>query len=266
MNALQSQGKSVGEKLRLLRRNRGLTLQDTCVSLNISPPTLSRIERGEKEIDRQTLQSATQAYQLTPWEAYDLWTTAGMVPDLPGQSTTPAINMQTFAQSLLHAIPYPACLLDAMGYIQAWNHQLAHIHILPSARSQPIHLMDGVFAEQTRQELDLLWDQYAWRMVGFFYHRTLPIARQTSFLALINTLAKRYGTAFLSRWREVQRIGCTPHESNQPYIIPCLTQEGIIEFLMMRSIIHVPADHDLITLIPMNAISRERYQRYCAQT
>lgn len=265
MSVSYPQRKSVGEKLRLLRRNRGLTLQDTCASLNISPPTLSRIERGEKEIDRQSLHRATQAYQLTPWEAYDLWTTAGMVPDLPLPST-PTPNIQTFAESLLHTIPYPACLLDEMGYLHAWNPELDRIRLFSPTLNQPIHIIDCVFAEQNRQELGMLWDRYAWRMVGFFYHRTLPIAHQPSFCTLIDLLTKRYGTTFLGRWREVQRIGCTPYESNQSYVIPYITHEGPIEFLMMRSVLHVPSQYDIITLIPINAVSRERYQRYCAQS
>ena len=255
-----------GQMLRKLRHQRGLTLKQAAAALNTSPPVLSRKERGEDVIERQDIRFAVKSYQLTAWEAYELWTAAGFIPELSLISEH-IYNLHEQTELLLQNIAFPAFVMDSLGYIRAWNQDIEAIWA-PSAAQQGrhrLHIIDDLFSPRLRERLGPGWEAYVSQSLKIFYHKTLRIANEPEFRALIETLHARHGAEFVRKWNEAQNGRGDPLAPDAgATIVVHDSPSGPIEYLVMQTLFQLPQQYELITYVPFGDANQERYRHFKA--
>ena len=62
--------KLVGEQIRALRKNKGLTQEELASRSNLQIPYVSDIERGERNISLETLDKIIEALEIAPIEVF----------------------------------------------------------------------------------------------------------------------------------------------------------------------------------------------------
>jgi transcriptional regulator with XRE-family HTH domain len=253
---------AAGQVLRHLRHRRGLTLKQAAEGLHTSAPVLSRKERGEDTIERHDIRLAVRSFQLSPWEAYELWTSAGFLPE-PGLPLEPASDLQSLAERLLPHIAFPAFIMDSLGYLRAWNQDFEAIWEPSRAERAPVHLVDDLFSQRQRQRLGDLWEGYAAQTLKIFYRKTLRVASDPAFRALLDDLHSRHGDEFVQKWNQAQQtsaglplaseVGGTVVLHDSPF--------ESIEFLIVQSIFQLPQEYDLIVYVPFGGANHDRYRQ-----
>lgn len=257
---------AAGYLLRKLRHQRGLTLKLAAAALNTSPPVLSRKERGEDVVERQDIRFAVKSYQLTAWEAYELWTAAGFLPE-PTPISERIHNLHEQTEALLQNIAFPAFVMDSLGYIRAWNQGIEAIWAPSSAQGGPqsLHIIDDLFSARLRERLGHGWEAYVAQSLKIFYHKVLRIANDPEFRMLMETLHVRHGAEFARKWNEAQSSsnGIASADSG-PTIVVHDSQFGPIQYLVMQTVFQLPQHYELITYVPSDAANQERYQQFKA--
>lgn len=257
---------AAGALLRQLRRQRGLTLRQAAGLLSSSPGTLSRKERGIDAVGRHDVIAAIAAYQLTPWEAYDLWILAGYLPE-PAHSLAHLVDIRAFAQPLLLGMPFPAFVADALGYLRAWNAGFEAIWQANQAGLTRIHMVGALFAPRQRARLGALWEPYVLQALQVFYRRTRLIAHDLRFRALLAELQAQ-DADFARLWEEAQRraIGVAPVPliERTVVVVPHNSPEGAIDYLVLQSVAQLPQPYELFVYVPFGRESAQRYERFRA--
>lgn len=264
--------RNVGDTLRTLRQQRDLTLREVAQLIGISIATLSRIERGEKEIKRSALERIIQAYQLHSWDTYQLMAAAGFIPEpstpkpsLPRMGTL--YTLHDLVEQMLLPMPSPGCILDRYWYVKAWNHDFEAIRPLSRLPVRPVHVVDSLFMNEVQERLGDVWESYMLRVIHFFSCRICTIADEQQVQQVIDILSRRYGTTFTNAWHQVQHM---PHASDtllsqtEDQAILCGTPYGIIKFLLMRNVFSLDHEYELITLVPFGVESEMCYQQFKA--
>ncbi len=255
---------AAGMLLRQLRLQRGLSLRQASRLLLTSPAALSRKERGIEVVSRHDVSAAIKAYRLTLWEAYDLWTTAGYLPE-PARLPARSVEFCAFAQTLLARIVFPAFILDTLGYMMAWNEGIETIWQPSQAGTSRIHLVADLFAPRNRTRLGVRWEPYVLEALRVFYHRTRFIAHDPAFHALLAELQAQHGAEFGRLWEEAQRravgdASLTPIDLNV-VTVTYDSPEGLIEYLVLRSMVQLPQPYELHVYVPFGHESEQRYRR-----
>jgi transcriptional regulator with XRE-family HTH domain len=253
---------AAGQILRRLRRQRGLTLTEVAASVGISVPVLSRKERGEQAIEREDIRVIIEQFRLSPWEAYELWTGAGFVPEPVELPIQPA-NLRTFANTFLLKIPFPAYIITPLGYLLAWNQEFETLWA-PSQRGiKPLHLLDIIFTTQVHADMVSDWEHYVWQVLHMLYQWTLRRGNEPRFGWLLKTLSERYGAAFDKPWQQMQSSASLRARvaSYREMLVPQHTSAGTITCLALRGVSHVPQEYELIVLVPFGPESHKRYRR-----
>lgn len=62
--------KSVGKKIQIIRKSKGLTQERLAELIGIETPSLSYLETGKYSPSIETLQKLSDALQVQPWEFY----------------------------------------------------------------------------------------------------------------------------------------------------------------------------------------------------
>jgi transcriptional regulator with XRE-family HTH domain len=255
---------TAGQVLRNLRQQRGLTLKQAAAALHTSAPVLSRKERGEDAIERHDIRLAVRSFHLTPWEAYELWTSAGFIPE-PALPLERAYDQRELAQALLPNIAFPAFIVDVFGYIGAWNQGIEAIWAPSQAESPRIHVVDDLFSARLRARLGARWEPYVARSLKIFYHKTLRVANQPAFKALLEELYARHGEEFVRKWNEAQNgIGSALPSDISGTIVVHESPVGLIEYLVTQSVFQLPQEYELIVYVPFGADNQERYRMFKA--
>lgn len=188
--------------LRRFRQRNDLTLQQASHLLDTSPAALSRKERGEKPVLRADIRNAIDAYELTPWEAYELWLAAGFVPEQRKPHLSPK-SVCELVRPLLSSITYPAAVTDGVGYIKAWNSEYEALWQLADTVPEP-HCIEQLWQ---RKELFLSyesWSCYALHALKLFYSKTLRATGKAELETVLKRLRDIYGEEFTSRWDRAQ--------------------------------------------------------------
>lgn len=253
---------TVGQKLRQLRRQRGLTLKETSSSLGMSAPVLSRKERGKQAFERREIRAIIERFGLTPREAYELWLMAGFIPEA-ANTPVASTNVRAYARRYLPMLGFPAYILNVAGYLVAWNQELETIFRLSRLGIRPLHLLDMAFAPPEPEQAIESWERYQWQMVQMV-HRWLPrMASDPHLGRLLDMLSQRYGTAFEQCWQSLQNNDAGQH--NEPasgaLLVPLVSPAGIITSLALRSVVPVPQDYELVVLVPLGKENQARYQQ-----
>lgn len=255
---------SPGQILRRLRKQRGLTLKEAATLLNSSAPVLSRKERGQEAVERLDIRLAIAAYELSPWEAYTLWTEAGFIPE-PTLPPAQQYDLRQFAESLLLRVAFPAFILDTLGFVRAWNQGIEAIWRPSESQNERIHIIDDLFSPRLRQHLAERWDPYVVQAMKVFYHKTLRVANDPAFRDLIGHMIRAHGADFVAKWNQAQESASGPPPlppidmgaTVVPYDSPC----GPIDYLVMQTTFHFPQEHDLIMYVPYGKPSQERFEQ-----
>lgn len=235
--------KAAGKMLRKLRQQRQLTLASAAAMMKTSAPVLSRKERGQDAIERLDVRRAIAAYNLTPWEAYELWAAAGFIPEptLPHPHT---YNLRELAEALLPNLPCPAFITDELGYVRAWNQGIEEIWQASQAQSERLHVIGYLFSEQVRTLLGERWDPYTTHAMRVFYTKSMRILNDPAFRDVLNHLVKQHGDTFINKWNAAQQgewneerlpsvdMGGTIVTHNSPF--------GMIEYLVMQALFNFP--------------------------
>jgi transcriptional regulator with XRE-family HTH domain len=260
---------SAGQILRVLRHQRGLTLKQAAVSLHTSAPVLSRKERDSDAIERQDIRLAVRSYQLSAWEAYQLWTAAGFNPE-PSAPAERSHDARDLAEALLPGIAFPAFIGDTLGYVRAWNQDIEAIWSTSQSlveRRRP-HIVDDLFSPRLRARLGQRWDAYVAQSLKIFYHKTLRVAHEPAFRALLDELNDRHGAEFVRRWNAAQdrRNGHTalPQAGLGGAVVVHDSPFGVIEYLLTQCVFQVPQEYELLMYVPLGEANQERYQRFKA--
>jgi transcriptional regulator with XRE-family HTH domain len=253
---------AAGQILRRLRQQRGLTLTEVAASVGISVPVLSRKERGEQAIERKDIRAIIEQFRLSPWEAYELWTGAGFVPEPVELPIQPA-SLRTFANTFLLKIPFPAYIITPLGYLLAWNQEFETLWT-PSQRAiKPLHLLDIILSTQVSTRMASAWERYVRQALHMLYQWSLRRGREPRFDWLLKTLSERYGAAFDKPWQKMQSSASLRARvaSYREMLVPQQTSAGTITYIALRGVSHVPQEYELIVLVPFGAESHERYQQ-----
>lgn len=255
---------TAGQILRTLRHQRGLTLKQAAAVLHTSAPVLSRKERDGDAIERQDIRLAVKSYDLSAWEAYQLWTAAGFLPEQQ-QAAERAYDLRELAEALLPEIAFPACIMDVLGYLRAWNQGIEAIWAPSQGEARRTHIVDDLFSARLRGRLGARWEAYVAQSLKIFYHKTLRIATQPAFRALLDELHRRHGDEFVRKWNEAQKGGNGLHQPDVGGALavhesPC----GAIEYLLMQCALQLPQDYELLMYVPFGAASQERYRQFKA--
>ncbi|MCS6881771.1 MAG: helix-turn-helix domain-containing protein [Oscillochloridaceae bacterium] len=257
---------AAGALLRQLRCRRGLTLRQAAGLLSSSPGALSRKERGIDAVGRHDVIAAITAYQLSPWEAYDLWLLAGYLPE-PAHSPARLGDVRAFAQPLLLRMTFPAFIVDALGYLLAWNAGFEAIWQPSQAGPGRIHMVGALFAPRQRARLDTLWEAYVLQALQVFYRRTRLIAHDPAFLALLADIQAQYAE-FEPLWKEAQHraigVASVPLIERTVVIVPHDSPAGSIEYLALQSVVQLPQPYELFVYVPFGQESERRYDHFRA--
>jgi hypothetical protein len=116
-----------------------------------------------------------EAYRLDQWEIYALWTAAGFTP-APGSPSTHQHDLHELATLLLTALPFPACMVDSLGYLVAWNQGIEAIWSPSRADRAHIHVLDDLFSSRLRHKLGEKWEAYVLLALRLFYHSRCFVA------------------------------------------------------------------------------------------
>jgi transcriptional regulator with XRE-family HTH domain len=257
---------AAGQLLRRLRQQRQLKLREIAPKLHSSIATLSRKERGEEEIERSDVQRAIEVFQLTPWEAHQLWTAAGFIPEI---DLLPAheYDLRAFAEAMLAQLYFPAFIMDAIGYVQAWNQGIEAIWA-PSQSVPHPHVISDLFSERVRTSMGDQWAGYVQQSLAVFYHKTLRVANDPAFRQLLADLVEAYSDEFVSLWNAAQqydylRNGALPLELGGT-VVRYPSPVGLIEYLVMQSVFQFPSRYELYLYVPLGAENQARYAQFQA--
>ncbi len=258
---------TAGQVLRRLRKQRNLTLTQAARQLGTSTPVLSRKERGQDEIKRIDIRAAITVYQLSPWEAYELWIASGFIPE-PTLPVARNYDLYELAETLLPHIPFPAFIMNVPGYILAWNQEIEAIWSLSLSENKQVHIIDELFSERIRQLLGIRWEQYVSQALKVFYNKTFRIANDPTLRHLLDHLCRRHGETFIRKWNEAQSayavdaklspldMGATVVMHDSPY--------GMIDYLVMHMTFQFPQEYEVTMYVPFGAQNQKRYQRFKA--
>ncbi|GEM_PF-2286459 len=251
--------------IRQLRRQRKLTLARAAAIMRTSAPVLSRKERGQDNIERTDIRRTIEAFQLTPWEAYELWLAAGFIPE-PTVSQPRACDLRELAETLLPHLPCPAFIIDELWYVWAWNQGIEEIWQVSQTDSEYLHVLDDLFSERVRGLLGEDWDRYITQAIRVFYNKTIRISNDPAFRELLTFLVERHGAAFIDKWNAMQRgeymnewlppvdMGGTLVTHNSPL--------GPIEYMVMQALFHFPQSYELVMYVPFGTANQMRYQQF----
>ncbi len=264
---MQTPPMSAGQLLRRLREQRNLTQQHAAKLLSTSSPVLSRKERDQDEIEREDIRLAIQAYDLSPWEAYELWLAAGFIPE-PTLPAARQYDLRAFAETLLPNLPFPAFIADVLGYIKAWNQGIEAIWGASQAEGTQIHVLRDLFSARVREKLGARWQPYILQALRFFRLKTTRFANDPQFRTLIQSLKTQYGEEFEALWNEAQATGDTPllpPVDAGGTIVQYESEHGLINYLVVQAALQFPQAHELTLYVPFAAEDYARYQRFQAE-
>jgi transcriptional regulator with XRE-family HTH domain len=254
-------GISAGQLLRVFRLNRGLTLREAAALLNTSYPVLSRKETGQDELRRPDINSAIDGYKLNDWEAHQLWTSAGFIPD---KLIAPAPYRLGDLTPLLEAMTHPAYISDVLGYILAWNLGAEWLWAASQAE-EPIHFLDDLFSDRQKKRLGERWESYIARGVTIFYERTLPYANDPKFHELLKRLEARHGAPFIEKWIAVLK-DAKASEASQPQasdgsgvVVEHASNGSMIRYVVSLVVFRNTQYYDLVMYVPLGEENQERY-------
>lgn len=259
--------------LRRVREQLNLTQKDAAAAMDISPSLLARKERGESPVERVDVRNAIEVYNLAPWEAYELWLSAGFVPEKT-VAPMPVQDVAPLAKNMLGNMKYPASLLDAAGYIHAWNdpyekivrvrNVLANLQKKEGRSTTQVHIIDLLFSSHIRECLQDGWETFADQAIGRFYRRTLRIANEPFFPSLIERLKAQYGSELIRQWNTAQTYK-PPVEGDfqeQHHIAIGYPPEfGEIRFLIMQSSFYDSPSWELNVYMPLGEDSQQCYDQ-----
>lgn len=261
----------------LLRRFRlriNLTLEQASPLLDTSASALSRKERGEKPLERTDIRNAIDAYNLTPWESYELWIAAGFVPEQRKPFLTHT-SMCEMVRPLLSSVTYPAAITDQVGYIKAWNGAYEAIWKLADTVPTPHHI-EEIWRRKELFTSHESWDRHALHSLKLFYHKTLRATGKPELENVLKYLRTIYGEEFTERWDQAQShvgafsfINDSAQKSNSlldTYGVTLQHHSGhtddantSLEYLFMQSMVESLADYEMTIYLPFGAINQKRY-------
>jgi transcriptional regulator with XRE-family HTH domain len=259
--------KAAGKMIRQLRQQRGLTLARASAIMRTSAPVLSRKERGQDNIERTDIRRTIEAFQLTPWEAYELWLAAGFIPE-PTLETPSTYDLRELAEALLPHLPCPAFIIDELWHVWAWNQGIEEIWQVSQADSEYLHVLDDLFSERVRGLLGEEWDRYISQAMRVFYNKTIRISNDPAFQQVLTNLVERHGDAFKEKWNTMPwgkyvdkslppvDMGGTMVTHNSPF--------GPIEYIVMQALFHFPQSYELVMYVPFGIANQSRYQQFRA--
>lgn len=106
-----SQRKQLGAALRSFRRDAGIDREDAAEVIEVSPATMTRIERGETRLKRQDVLALADAYDIPEAERDALLEMLretrmrrGQYPAIYSVKTRSALDMETDASEILYAL------------------------------------------------------------------------------------------------------------------------------------------------------------------
>ncbi len=256
--------KAAGQTLRRLRQKYGLTLQEAALHMGLSVSALSRKERGLDQIRRGDIQRASRAYDLVPEEVYHLWMSAGFIPEAisPAQGRDQVCSI---GARLLEDLALPAFILDILGYIRIWTHEIEAIWSLSQIAGEHIHLVDVLFGHTTRRTVADDWDAYVVHMIKLFYLRTLHVSNDPTFRELLHSLRRKYGELFIEKWNRAHSEGpgkTTAAAHVSVVVMRQASEYGAISYMMSQSAFYYPPHYDLISYVPSDMTSLERYEQF----
>jgi transcriptional regulator with XRE-family HTH domain len=258
---------TAGEMLRALRRRRNLTLAQAARLLHTSAPVLSRKERGGA-LERADLHAAIDAYELDPWESYQLITAAGFLPG-SFSLTDGSGSVRRFAESVLANIVYPAFITDELVYVRAWNQPMQIIYSL-AADGRPVHLIDILFSETVRTRLGASWTAYSGQAVRIFQLKTLNVRPRADYARLIQAYETKYGPEFTSIWESADAVtqmtvtGLSPQTGIETVTVHHESPLGAIDYLVTNAAWHFPQPYELNVYVPYGAANAVRYADFGA--
>lgn len=258
---------TAGQTLRQLRLQRGWTLKQMADSLGMSAPVLSRKERGAQPLERKDIRAIIAHCRLTPYEAYRLWLSAGLIPDNlePPRS---ARLLRVYAEHLLPLMPFPACVITRLGYILGWNSEYEALFEVSQLPLAPLHLLDIVFAQEARANAPRSRAAsvtiYSEQVLALCYREASRLMSDPRLEQLLQLLSHRYGAAFDARWRSLQaKSAGTLADSTPPTVVQQHTAGPVIYFALHDRLM-LPEDGGLVILVPANQDSFTRFQQFCA--
>jgi len=259
---MRDYNRDAGRMLRTLRQQRGLTLKQAASRLQTSAPVLSRKERGQDAIERQDIQLAIVVYQLDPWEGYALWVVAGFMPEqAPPNSSA---DLHTVAEMLLTNLLFPAFINDGLGYLHAWNQPIETLWAPSQTGTARIHLLDCLFSTYVRNKLGELWASCIGHALHVFHHKTMHMAGEPEFHALIYALATKYGEVFIAKWHEARQNNNTPMATDG-LIVQCASPVGPIDYLVLQTTFQTSPPNELIVYMPWGAENQARDEQFRSQ-
>lgn len=264
---MKSYALSGGAMLRQLRKKRHLTLQHVASRFSTSVASLSRKERGVEVVNRQDIRNAVRVYQLPPAEAAELWAAAGLLPDPPVNAPA-QIDLESFAGPLLINLLFPAFVVDALGYIRAWNQPYEHIWQLDGQSQRPHHVISNVFSVRFRAMLGDEWHQSASTFVNSFYRDTLTNSGHPNYAPMIRMLEQRHGSDFIRMWNEASHKAAAAVPNAFPKLNGMRVVYGNdghdIEYLLMQSSFNVTTSYVLLIQVPFGLENQIRYEALAA--
>ena len=254
--------------LRQLRKKRNLTLQHVASRFSTSVASLSRKERGVDEVNRQDIHNAIRVYHLSPAETAELWAAAGLLPDPPA-SAPAEIDIRVVAEPPLLNLLFPAFVLDALGYIKAWNQPFEYMWQFDGESQRPLHVISTVFNVRFRAMMGDEWRQTAVRFVNNFYRSTLPHSGHPNFARTIRMLELRHGADFIHLWDEAGRLATVAEPNAVSGLdgsrVVYRNGEQEIEFLVMRPSLSISAPYVLLLHVPFGPENHSRYEALVAE-
>jgi transcriptional regulator with XRE-family HTH domain len=252
---------AAGRELRRLREKYTLTLHEAAARLALSAPVLSRRERGIEPIKREDIQSALSAYPLTAEEAYHLWMVAGLLPEAPpvAAQTAHADERKQAAARLLQDMALPAMIMDMYGYMVLWTPEMEALWALSQRESSALHLIDMLFSPGARATLADPDDACRAAVLRRFVQRTLHLTSTPRFRHMLREVRARYGSAFLHLWQRAHS-----QQVSSSAALPSVQQHtvaGSITYALAQSTCYYPLYYEILTCIPYDAQSLERYQQ-----
>lgn len=257
-----------GRKLRELRLQRGLTLAQVARVVGMSASVLSRKERGKQVLKRRDIRALGAALELSPWEAYELWTAAGFVPEW-GRPASASLQRDGDLAGLVQHCPFPACALTLPGHLAAWNQGFEAIWRASQVAIRPLHLLDVLLQAPVPAERSVEWESFTALAVHLFHQwapRSMPepLLRQLAY-----DLSRRYGAAFAERWQRLQR---EPKPATRTtlaamrVLLPWESPHGVIRAATLRLMGGgaLGAGYVLLVHLPAGAESRGRYGQWRA--
>jgi transcriptional regulator with XRE-family HTH domain len=265
---MKAYARLAGAALRQLRFERGLTLRQAAPFFSVSVAALSRKERGIDQVTRDDIRHAIQGYHLTPAEIAELWTAAGMLPDLPARKPV-QVDMRSFAAPLLLNLLFPAFVIDTFGHIKAWNQSVEYMWEFSQDQQLPLHLLSRVFSQRARVILGEHWHTEAAKFVNDFYRSTLRVSGRPEYSRMIRMLEERHRDEFVFMWNEARRQTVDGTANAELTDIGGMrvryeSEVGPIEYLVMQSFFRFSAPYSLFIHVPFGHDNHLRYETLSA--